>query len=192
MIRNLLDLPLSAVALRHTYLRVLYPLLAYTQLKHPPHYKRDELLRLLNMMTATGGAMENHFGAVDETTKRLVGRCVRVPWLKADTDEPDEDGEGKVARNKLLGVEIPAGMASSLSVVEVTTTQKERPGVLTGSREREEEQEREEKGKLYGEDLDVQTIRHDGGHGREGRTDTSTAAAATLQEKSPFEVEGEA
>lgn len=148
------------------------------------------------MMTATGGAMENHFGAVDETTKRLVGRCVRVPWLKADTDEPNEDGEGKVARNKLLGVEIPAGMASSLSVVEVTTTQKERPGVLTGSREREEgqEREREAKGKLYGDDLDVQTIRHDGGgHGREGRTDTSTAAAAaTLQEKSPFEVEGEA
>ncbi|KAL8936863.1 MAG: hypothetical protein Q9216_004706, partial [Gyalolechia sp. 2 TL-2023] len=201
MIRNLLDLPLSAVALRHTYLRVLSPLLAHTQLKHPPHYKRDELLRLLNMMIATGGAMENHFGAVDETTKRLVGRCVRVPWLKVDDDDDrdhdhdHDNGEGKkVARKKLLGVEIPAGMASSLSVVEVTTTQKEKPGVLTGSREREEEEqqrEREEKGKIRGEILDVPTIEGGGGYGKEGNKEAGTATA-TLQEKSPFEVEGEA
>ncbi|KAL8808428.1 MAG: hypothetical protein Q9223_003814, partial [Gallowayella weberi] len=137
MIRNLLDLPLSATPLRHTYLRVLYPLLAHTQLKHPPHYKKDELVRLLTMMTATGGATEHHFGAVDETTKRLVGRCVRVPWLKDDLASPG-DGDATVAR-KLLGVEMPGGMMSSLSVVEVTTTPKERPGVLTGSRQREDQ-----------------------------------------------------
>lgn len=138
--RNLLDLPLSATALRHTYLRVLYPLLAHTQLRNPPHYKRDELSRLLAMMTATGGATEGHFGAVDETTKRLVGRCVRVGWLsgnEAGRDRNGEEvGEGKVGR-KLLGVEMPGGMTSSLSVVEVTT-QRETPGVLTGSRRREE------------------------------------------------------
>lgn len=80
--------------------------------------------------------MEAHFGAVDETTKRLVGRCTHVPWLK---EYPEGmDGESTVAR-KLLGVEMPGGMASSLSVVEVTT-QKERPDVLTGSREKEEEE----------------------------------------------------
>lgn len=195
MIRNLLDLPLSAVALRHTYLRVLYPLLAHTQLKHPPHYKRDELVRLLNMMTAAGGAMENHFGAVDETTKRLVGRCVRVPWLKVDNHEHHDDREGHVARKRLLGVDIPAGMASSLSVVEVTTTQKERPGVLTGSREREEEQERErereERGRQGRVGFDKKTIKDVDELEREGRKNTS-AAASMLPEKSPFEVEGEA
>ncbi|KAL8939898.1 MAG: hypothetical protein Q9211_002541 [Gyalolechia sp. 1 TL-2023] len=139
------------------------------------------------MMTAAGGAMENHFGAVDETTKRLVGRCVRVPWLSGGGG----DSERKVAGKNFLGVEHPAGMASSLSVVEVTTTQKERPGVLTGSRESEEEQPGDEPGGSRGEDLDGQTDKDGGGHGSEVRMDTSTVAA-TLQGKSPFEVEGEA
>ncbi|KAL8864781.1 MAG: hypothetical protein Q9198_009646 [Flavoplaca austrocitrina] len=166
MIRNLLDLPLSARPLRHTYLRVLYPLLAHTQLKHPPHYKKDELLRLLTMMTASGGVMEHHFGAVDETTKRLVGRCVCVPWLKiGEHPEPTgEEGNAKAGTRKLLDVEIPGGMASSLSVVEVTT-QKERPGVITGSRQRDEDQ---------------------------GNPDLEAGVMTTTQKKSPFEAEGEA
>lgn len=102
--------------------------------------------------------MEHHFGAVDETTKRLVGRCVRVPWLMDNdhaTPEPAEEERGRDAKvttaRKLLGAEIPGGMASSLSVVEVTT-QKERPGVRTGE----------------------------------------AGVTTTIQEKSPFEVEGEA
>ncbi|KAL8742410.1 MAG: hypothetical protein Q9190_005106 [Brigantiaea leucoxantha] len=146
MIRNLLDLPLSATALRHTYLRVLYPLLAHTQLKHPPHYKRDELLRLLVMMTSTGGAMEHHFGAVDETTKRLVGRCVRVPWLEGELIEREKGMEKQAATTattttttttqKLLSVAHAGGMASSLSMAEVTT-QKEKPGVQVPSLERQ-------------------------------------------------------
>ncbi|KAL8831254.1 MAG: hypothetical protein Q9170_005373 [Blastenia crenularia] len=179
MIRNLLDLPLQAVPLRHTYLRVLYPLLAHTQLRFPPHYKREELLRLLQMMVASGGAMENHFGAVDETTKRLVGRCMRVSWLN-DTDGGDGkgNGEGTVAR-KLLGVEMPGGMTSSLSVVEVTT-QKEKPGVLTGSRGREQ-QEGEGRRDLE-ETSGIQS----------GRVDRNENDGTVLpQEKSPF-VEGDA
>lgn len=131
IIRNLLDLPLTATALRHTYLRVLSPLLAHTQLQHPPHYKRDELLRLLGMMTSEGGV--SHFGAVDETTKRLVGRCVRVKWLREEAGENEaEKHNGAVAR-KLLGVEQAGAMASALSVVEVAA-QRERPGVQTLSR----------------------------------------------------------
>ncbi|KAI4097191.1 MAG: hypothetical protein LQ344_000601 [Seirophora lacunosa] len=173
--RNLLDLPLSAAPLRHTYLRVLYPLLAHTQLRNPPHYKRDELLRLLTMMTAVGGASEGHFGAVDETTKRLVGRCVRVGWLGAadDDDSADGRGQGDPARN-LLGVEMPGASVSSLSVVEVTT-QKERPGVLTGSRRHQEG------GEANGKE--------GGAVGPEQRLDAGEATLAL--EKSPFEVEGE-
>lgn len=90
LIRNLLDLPEEAVALRHTYLRVLYPLLAHTQLKYPPHYKRDELKRLLGILVHSheeDGERIVHFGEVDETTKRLVARCSNVEWLR--DPEPD-------------------------------------------------------------------------------------------------------
>ncbi|MCH1928339.1 DUF2013 domain-containing protein, partial [Shewanella sp. C31] len=45
-----MDLPEEASALRHTYLRVLYPLLAHTQLKYPPHYTRDEVRRMLGIL----------------------------------------------------------------------------------------------------------------------------------------------
>lgn len=89
LIRNLLDLPEEASALRHTYLRVLYPLLAHTQLKYPPHYKRDEVRRMLGILVHgqfQGGAEDCekilHFNDVDETTKRLVARCASVEWLQ--------------------------------------------------------------------------------------------------------------
>lgn len=96
LIRNLLDLPEEASALRHTYLRVLYPLLAYTQLRNPPHYKREELRKLLNILVrgqvSYGNEAEQekilHFEEVDETTRRLVARCATVDWLR-DIEEPD-------------------------------------------------------------------------------------------------------
>ncbi|KAI1915668.1 pre-rRNA processing [Ophidiomyces ophidiicola] len=88
LIRNLLDLPEEASALRHTYLRVLHPLLTYTQLKQPPHYKRDELRRLFGILIRDhiagyedGFEKILHFDEVDETTKRLVLRCAQVDWL---------------------------------------------------------------------------------------------------------------
>ncbi|OKO92622.1 Protein dip1 [Penicillium subrubescens] len=94
LIRNLLDLPEEASALRHTYLRVLYPLLAHTQLRLPPHYKRDELRRLLSILVrgqvSYGNETEQekiiHFEEVDETTRRLVGRCATVDWLREHQD----------------------------------------------------------------------------------------------------------
>ncbi|KAI9703978.1 MAG: hypothetical protein M1820_005760 [Bogoriella megaspora] len=86
MMRNLLDLPDESSALRHTYLRVLHPLLAYTQLRHPPHYKQPELQRLLH---ALGGAQDHlHFAPVSSTTLRLVTRCLQVPWLQPSPPPP--------------------------------------------------------------------------------------------------------
>ena len=97
LIRNLLDLPEEAAPLRHTYLRVLHPLLAHTQLRHPPHYKREELRKLLGILVRSdfSGLQEScekiiHFEEVDETTKRLVVRCSQVEWL---TDK-DHDTSG--------------------------------------------------------------------------------------------------
>ncbi|KKK27251.1 hypothetical protein ARAM_002238 [Aspergillus rambellii] len=96
LIRNLLDLPEEASALRHTYLRVLYPLLAHTQLKSPPHYKRAELRRMLTLLVRgqlsgngeADGEKIMHFDEVDETTRRLVLRCASVDWLRDEPQEP--------------------------------------------------------------------------------------------------------
>lgn len=121
-----------------------------------------------------GGSVGGHFGSVDETTERLVGRCRAVGWLDVD---------GHVAAMKknggLLGVELPGAMTSALSVVEVTA-QRERPGVKTPSRSKSD-------GEI--EDKDVEDEDGDGAllkpHG-------VTTEMGVTEEKSPFEVEGEA
>ena len=127
MIRNLLDLPLASTALRHTYLRVLYPLLSHTQLKLPGcHYKREELVKLLQMMTSNSSVGLVHFGAIDETTKRLVGRCEKVQWLK-EGEEEERNGNRLAIGGNLRAAD------SSLSVLEVAV-HREKPGVQTPSR----------------------------------------------------------
>lgn len=126
IIRNLLDLPNELISLRHTYLRVLYPLLAYTQLSQPPHYKREEIIKVLSLL---GGSSSAHFAPADETTVRLVQRVAQVPWLR-DNDISD----GEVAR-KLLGISLsPSQTVSSVSVVAAVM---EKPGVQTPSRRAE-------------------------------------------------------
>ena len=122
IIRNLLDLPDDVEALRHTYLRVMYPLLAHTQLKNPPHYKRGEILKLLALLK---GVRSAHFAPVDETTVRLVGRCEKVAWLA--NEEPISPAK------KLLGITLGQAQESTLSVLEVAKMQ-EKPGVMTGSK----------------------------------------------------------
>jgi hypothetical protein len=129
IIRNLLDLPNELMALRHTYLRVLYPLLAHTQLNDPPHYKRDEILRVLRILVGSGSA---HFAPADETTLRLVDRVSKVSWL----EEEKKSGEAEVAR-KFLGISLSESQtASSVSVGDIAAVT-EKPGVKTPSRKPE-------------------------------------------------------
>jgi hypothetical protein len=130
IIRNLLDLPNELVSLRHTYLRVLYPLLAHTQLQQPPHYKKDEIVKVLSILSGSGNA---HWEPADETTVRLVERVAKVPWLR-----DDDISEGEVAR-KLLGISLsPSQTGSSVSVSDVAAVT-EKPGVQTPSRKAESE-----------------------------------------------------
>ena len=106
LIRNLLDLPEESGALRHTYLRVLFPLLSHTQLRNPPHYKQEELRKLLSILVRGQGAQSEaesslerdwgHFGELDETTKRLVKRCQTVTWLRDPEDEDIMEVESPV------------------------------------------------------------------------------------------------
>ncbi|KAI8939511.1 hypothetical protein NX059_003282 [Plenodomus lindquistii] len=147
ILRNLIDLPHdspAANALRHTYLRVLHPILTHSQISKPPHYKREDLLRLLRVLMSSG----NHFAPVDETTVRLVKRCTNVKWLQpplpvagedspsnhSNTQSPIEQtmtGQKEVAR-RALGMTVQGAGESTNSVLEIAT-HTEKPGVQTPS-----------------------------------------------------------
>ncbi|PWN52178.1 hypothetical protein IE53DRAFT_15579 [Violaceomyces palustris] len=73
-IRELSDLPDESESLRHTYLRVLHPLLTNTQLCTYP-YKRPQIRRLL-----TGLLSHSHLRDISSTTRRLVERCLKAEW----------------------------------------------------------------------------------------------------------------
>ncbi|KAI0453950.1 hypothetical protein F5B21DRAFT_266252 [Xylaria acuta] len=131
IIRNLLDLPNELTSLRHTYLRVLYPLLAHTPLSQPPHYKKKEIQKVMKLLAGTGNT---HFEAADETTIRLVDRVAKVKWLLED------NSAGEIARRS-LGISLsPTDTASNISVVDVAEVM-EKPGVQTRSRKAEGEAE---------------------------------------------------
>ncbi|KAG9204590.1 hypothetical protein B5807_08388 [Epicoccum nigrum] len=142
ILRNLIDLPHdsnAANALRHTYLRVLYPILTNSQISKPPHYKRDDILRLLHLLVTSG----NHFAPVDETTQRLVVRCTSVSWLQppkernnstdSTTSPIDQaaNGQKELAR-RALGMSVQTGGESATSVLEIAS-HTEKPGVQTPS-----------------------------------------------------------
>ncbi|KAF2166324.1 hypothetical protein M409DRAFT_66775 [Zasmidium cellare ATCC 36951] len=156
IIRNLLDLdpgnPDSGLApdqdgqraLRHTYLRVLCPLLKNTQLaREGNNYKREEVRKLLFLLVNRSSA---HFAPVDETIIRLVIRCKQIEWLREEDDEQDELIEKKLAEvvpsesvvaKKLLGMSIGEAAESSLSVTEVSAkVTKEKPSVPAPRRRR--------------------------------------------------------
>jgi hypothetical protein len=124
-------------ALRHTYLRVLCPLLKNTQLaREGNNYKREEVRKLLHLLVNRSSA---HFAPVDETVLRLVIRCKQVEWLKEEGDEQDDEIERKLAEvspkdrdvtQKLLGMSLHDAGVSSLSVVDVSAkVTKEKPSV---------------------------------------------------------------
>lgn len=132
IIRNLLDLPSESTALRHTYLRVLYPLLSHTQLNQEPYYKREEIIKVLSIL---GGSANAHWEPADETTVRLVERVAKVSWLLPATPSQEAVTDGEVAR-KLLGISLSASQTAS--VVDVAAVM-EKPGVQTPSRRQEAE-----------------------------------------------------
>ncbi|RMZ85447.1 hypothetical protein DV737_g857, partial [Chaetothyriales sp. CBS 132003] len=164
LVRNLLDLPDEAAALRHTYLRVLYPLLQHTQLQHPPHYKRAEICKLLTVLGGgqiveereDGTALRSwaYFDEIDDTTKRLHAHS------PAPDDANNSEPASPVSPSKPHPPAVPAprkltkrnsSQASTLTVGQFLTPQlenarksscsmiemagqKEKPGVITPSR----------------------------------------------------------
>ena len=74
--------------LRHTYLRVLHPLLTKTQLSDVP-YKRPQILVALEAMIGHSRIRE-----VNATTQRLVERCLSGPWCVQLMELRKEAGYG--------------------------------------------------------------------------------------------------
>ncbi|KAF1984062.1 hypothetical protein K402DRAFT_381620 [Aulographum hederae CBS 113979] len=128
ILRNLLDLPAegaSALALRHTYLRVLGVMVANSQLsKSGGSYKRAEVRKILNILAREdhdGVAAKhsaNHFAPVDETTLRLIKRVKGADWL-ADTE--DEIRAAREARGEDVEAEKEAEANGGLSPSTPTT-----------------------------------------------------------------------
>ncbi|KAG6827812.1 hypothetical protein H0H92_010390 [Tricholoma furcatifolium] len=73
-LRELVNLDEDSESLRHTYLRVLHPLLVKTQLRDIP-YKRPQILYALESLIA-----ESRIRDINPTTKRLVERCLSGDW----------------------------------------------------------------------------------------------------------------
>lgn len=76
-IRELCNLSLEEERLRHTYLRVLHPLLQNTELSRES-YKRDEIVGVLEDMSENAS---KSVVDISETTQRLAFRCLFVEWL---------------------------------------------------------------------------------------------------------------
>ncbi|OQO08009.1 hypothetical protein B0A48_06802 [Cryoendolithus antarcticus] len=159
VVRNLLDLDSGCsspdkessgddadgqTALRHTYLRVLCPLLKNTQLaREGNHYKREEVRRTLYLLIHRSSA---HFAPVDATVVRLALRIKQIEWLHDEGDEQEDDLDRKLAEvaptetllaQKLLGMSVTVGGESSLSVHEVSSKMtKVKPSVPAPRRKR--------------------------------------------------------
>lgn len=88
-IRELYNLSCDEERLRHTYLRVLHPLLLYTELRYDS-YKRAELCSLLQDMAES---CNNPVFEISEMTQRLANRCLLVDWLRYHCElAPEERG----------------------------------------------------------------------------------------------------
>ncbi|KAG2159288.1 uncharacterized protein EDB93DRAFT_1114855 [Suillus bovinus] len=73
-LRELVDLDEESESLRHTYLRVMHPLLTKTQMRNVP-YKRPQIVLALESLVQNGNIRD-----INPTTKRLVERCLGGEW----------------------------------------------------------------------------------------------------------------
>lgn len=74
--------------LRHTYLRVLHPLLTKTQLREVP-YKRPQIVYALESLMGNSGIRD-----INPTTKRLVERCLSGEWCVQLHRSPSTERSG--------------------------------------------------------------------------------------------------
>lgn len=109
---------LAGTQLKHTYLRVLHPLLTNTQLRHYP-YKRQELRECLESLLA--GAQ---YRDVDPTTRRLVERNLRGTWCQGLRNN---DTAAVSPTTAAAGAGVASAGASTLSVDAVAIAEGDEP-----------------------------------------------------------------
>ncbi len=92
--------------LRHTYLRVLHPLLTNTQLRSQP-YKRPQIRLVLLSLIAN-----EHIRDINPTTKRLVQRCLDADW--------NEASESQALSSSVQSTQSVSGLARQPSVKDAS------------------------------------------------------------------------
>ncbi|KAH9474650.1 Protein dip1 [Psilocybe cubensis] len=112
-LRELADLDEEDESLRHTYLRVLHPLLTKTQLREV-EYKRPQILVTLESMIVNSRMRE-----VSPTTKRLVERCLSGPWctsLRESRKASDNDDRAGSPQSEGSTLMSPPGYMGNISM----------------------------------------------------------------------------
>lgn len=84
---------LISIQLRHSYLRVLHPLLTKTQLRDYP-YKRPQILYTLESLIGRSNIRD-----INPTTKRLVERCLDGDWCVQLRARRDEENASQASNN---------------------------------------------------------------------------------------------
>ncbi|KAI0816916.1 hypothetical protein BC628DRAFT_1098166 [Trametes gibbosa] len=114
-LREIGDIDEENESLRHTYLRVLHPLLTKTQLRNMP-YKRPQIVRTLESL------IENEtIRDIDPTTRRLVERCLGGEWCVQFRQSAAEKTEQRKFSMWEAG-DIPRGESPGLDAVSSAQT----------------------------------------------------------------------
>jgi Protein of unknown function (DUF2013) len=126
------------IKLRHTYLRVLHPLLTKTQLRSVP-YKRTQIVCALEGLIEHGSIRD-----INPTTKRLVERCLSGEWcvqlrgtkaakdLKGRAGSPASDFDGTQSLFVEKNVSPDADKGSGKTLKSSKSVERLVPASMTG------------------------------------------------------------
>jgi len=127
-LRELVDLDEESESLRHTFLRVLHPLLTKTQLRSIP-YKRPQIVQALESLMQNGDIRD-----ISPTTKRLVGRCLAGEWcvqFKANSQNQNERGQSPSTESVASAAQAQANLEITLGPSMSSSAQLERSGSVS-------------------------------------------------------------
>ena len=115
LIRELTNLSEEDDSIRHTFLRVLYPLLQRKQFE-ASHYKKAELVSLLTYLSGIGQT----FWVPSDTTKRLASRCLKLSWLQPQSETTDDVESIKSDHSSIINDRIDTAVSSTVSLPSTT------------------------------------------------------------------------
>jgi hypothetical protein len=114
--------------LRHTFLRVLHPLLTKTQLRSIP-YKRPQIVQALESLMHNG-----YIRDINPTTKRLVERCLAGEWcvqFRTNPQDRNTRAQSPSSESVASAAQAQANLEIILGSSMSSSAQLERSGSLT-------------------------------------------------------------